>query len=152
MPSKRDITEGRLQDALDRLLGGRPKNTKSGGSITLNKINREAKLGNSYIHKFPEFVAKATPIIEEYNSQRANVFSGGVDVARVELSAEEKAKRDRLREKGLKEKYLQDSKDARAKYAMLETQNKQLMFRVFELQEKLNRYTVVPISEANNRK
>jgi hypothetical protein len=146
MPNRREVTEARLQAALDRLLKDKPINTKPTGNITLNKINNEAKLGNSYIHKFPDFVERIKCIIEEFNKERTKLLSGGVDLAKVELSSEDEYKRDKLREERLKKKYLQDSKDAKEKYKLLEAENKQLMFRVLELQEELNRYKVVSLS------
>jgi hypothetical protein len=146
MPNRREVTEARLQAALDRLLEDKPINTKPTGNITLNKINNEAKLGNSYIHKFPDFVERIKCIIEDFNKERTKLLSVGVDLAEVELSSEDEYKRDKLREERLKKKYLQDSKDAKEKYKLLEAENKQLMFRVLELQEELNRYKVVALS------
>ncbi|EDM64706.1 hypothetical protein PE36_22625, partial [Moritella sp. PE36] len=49
------LTEARLRDALQRLLDGVPTKTKAAGLLTLNKVNKEAGLGHSYIHKFTDF-------------------------------------------------------------------------------------------------
>ena len=47
MVDKRQVTESKLKEALKRLIAGEPIRTKSTGRITLNKINKEAGLGNS---------------------------------------------------------------------------------------------------------
>jgi hypothetical protein len=147
MTDRRKITEGRLREALQRLLEGQPKNTKPSGSITLNKINREAKLGNSYIHKFPEFVAEANPAIEKYNNEKRKVLAGGIDLAQVELSAQERSKLEQKREILLRERYRRERNDARKAKAELESLNNSLMFRVYDLQEQLRHSRVTPISE-----
>lgn len=137
MTGKREITEVRLREALQRLLDGKPKKTKASGSITLNKINNEAGLGNSYIHKFPEFVAEVTPVIEKCNRERRKVLAGGIDLTEVELSAQERSRLEQLRERGLKDRYRQERDDARKAKVELEALNNTLMFKVYELQEEL---------------
>lgn len=64
----RKVTEGRLRSALHRLLDGKPERVKRFGKLSLNRINNEAGLGHSYIHKFEDFVKnEAIPAIEEFN-------------------------------------------------------------------------------------
>ena len=52
--SKKKITEARLREAINRLIEGKPEKVKPSGKITLNRINNEAGLSASYIHKFPD--------------------------------------------------------------------------------------------------
>lgn len=152
MTDRRSITEGRLREALQRLLDGKPNNTKASGSLTLNKINREAKLGNSYIHKFPEFVAEVAPIIEKHNKEKDKVFAGDVDVTEIPLNAQERLRLDKLREGRLKERYRQERDDARKANTELEALNNSLMFKLYELQEDLSRYKVAYISDSKKPK
>ena len=64
----RQVTEGRLRVALQRLLDGKPERLAKVGKLSLNKINEEAGIGHSYIHKFQGFVAnEATPAIAAFN-------------------------------------------------------------------------------------
>ena len=72
MAQSREITEGRLNQALKRLLSGTPTRVKVTWKLTLNKINNEARLGHSYIHKFDSFVEYANPIIEKFNEELLN--------------------------------------------------------------------------------
>ncbi|MGN5050252.1 hypothetical protein ACTG1T_07080 [Aeromonas veronii] len=76
----KELTESRLHAALNRLLEGKPVKVKATGKLTLNKINNEAGLGNSYIHKFPDFLKYANPIIEEHNVNREKTMATGLDI------------------------------------------------------------------------
>jgi|TARA_R110002124_G_scaffold229698_1_gene394845 hypothetical protein len=143
--SKRDLTESRLQEALQRLLKGFPKRTKASGRITLNKINKEAGLGNSYIHKFPDFCEKATPQIDEFNKNRDAKLEGGVILPTLNVTLEESLKADLKREKCLKEKYRQERDDYKKAKGDLEALCNSLMFRNYELQQDLREYIVTPI-------
>ncbi|EOG9063295.1 hypothetical protein ACLK5F_004094 [Vibrio fluvialis] len=133
--------EEKLQRALDRLTGkgGKPLRTKAKGRLTLNKINNEAGLGRSYIHKFKEFVDKvANPAIEAYNEKLDNSELPGQSVQVTEdMSEIEKLKEELKRQIGLKEDYRKELDEALATNDKLEVLNKSLMFRVYELQEEL---------------
>lgn len=142
--SKRELTKSRLQEALQRLLIGFPKRTKSSGKITLNKINKEAGLGNSYIHKFPDFIGSAKPQIDEFNKNRNAQLEGGVILPTVNLTPEESLKADLKRQTNLKEKYRQERDDYKKARVDLEVLCNTLMFRNHELQQDLLEYIVTP--------
>lgn len=142
MASKREITEARLREALQRLLDGCPVRTKPTGKLTLNKVNNEAGLGNSYIHKFPDVVEYANPIINTYNKAKRKLIEDGLPTSTMVLSEVEKLRIDKKREERLKEQYRQGRDDARKAKTELEALNNTLMFRVYELQEELRHYKV----------
>jgi hypothetical protein len=148
--SKRDLTESRLQEALQRLLKGFPKRTKASGRLTLNKINKEAGLGNSYIHKFPDFIDSAKPQIDGFNKDRNVQLEGGVILPTVNLTQEESLKADLKRETNLKEKYRQERDDYKKARVDLEALCNTLMFRNHELQQDLREYIVTPIKTDTN--
>ncbi|EJB8690715.1 hypothetical protein C1S99_18425 [Vibrio parahaemolyticus] len=132
--------EEKLKKALERLQAGKPVRTKAKGRLTLNKINNEAGLGRSYIHKFKDFVENvANPAIEKYND-----FLGGTEQSEQSASgSEDMSEIDKLRvelnrEKELKVEYRRERDEAIAINTKLETINKSLMFRVYELQEQLS--------------
>lgn len=132
--------EEKLQMALDRLTGkgGKPLRTKAKGRLTLNKINNEAGLGRSYIHKFKEFVAKANLAIEAYNDNELdNPELSCQSVVTEDMSEIEKLKEELKRQIVLKEDYRKELDEALATNEKLEVLNKSLMFRVYELQEEL---------------
>ncbi|CAK1917886.1 KfrA N-terminal DNA-binding domain-containing protein [Vibrio crassostreae] len=131
----------RLQDALERLLEGKPERVKATGRLTLNKINREAGLGQSYIHKFKTFINEtANPTIEKYNNNLNNPTSDCLSTAptSVEASVVDKFKADLKREENLKVKYRKERDELNARLKELESINNTLMYRVYELQGELS--------------
>mgnify|MGYP000007433918 FL=1 len=149
MTYSRQETESRLHEAFDRLLKNQAKRVKLKGRLTLNMINNEAGLGNSYVHKFPDFVAYAKPIIDKYNENRQS-FSDVSKVDEVIYSDLDKLRLAKFREERLKIKYRQERNDAIKIQCELETINNTLMFRVFELQNEmaLLKGTVVNINDS----
>ena len=147
MSRSRNLTESKLHEALNRLLQGQHKRVKFKGKLTLNKVNNEAGLGNSYVHKFPDFVEYAKPVIEDYNNNWQQSMEEGISVDEVPVSEFDKLKSEKLREKNLKEKYKQERDDAVKAKVELEAINNTLMFRLYELQEELSslKNTVVEI-------
>ncbi|HBK3326026.1 TPA: hypothetical protein KDX74_003605 [Vibrio parahaemolyticus] len=130
--------EEKLQLALDRLQDGKPLRTKTTGRLTLNKINNEAGLGRSYIHKFKEFVDKvANPAIEAYNEILDNPELFVVAPLTEDMSEIDRLKADLKKQTELKEDYRAERDEALAINDELEALNKSLMFRVFELQQEL---------------
>ncbi|HFQ5440680.1 TPA: hypothetical protein ACGUPU_001705 [Vibrio vulnificus] len=128
----------RLQSALDRLLDGKPERVKASGRLTLNKINREAGFGQSYIHKFKKFIEEiANPAIEKYNRELDNPQSPQKETSEQgDMSEIDKLRAELEREKELKDKYRKELNDVKKINEELETLNKSLMFRVYELQEE----------------
>lgn len=130
------ITESRLHAALERLLQNNPTKVKTSGKLTPNKINNEAGLGNSYIHKFPEFMAYAKPLIDDYNEKRENQSPEEQVLVSNDLSEIDKLRHEREREKRLKIKYKQERDDAVNAKKELEVKCNKVMYRLFELQEE----------------
>lgn len=98
------------------------------------------------MHKFKEFVERATPKIYAFNSVKKQAIEG-VNLGKVELTEIEKLKTDLKREKSLKEKYRSERDDAKNAQKELEALNSTLMFRLYELQEELGRKKLVNISD-----
>lgn len=142
--SSRAVTEARLEEALKRLLNGAPVRIKQGGKLTLNKVNKEAGLGHSYVHKFPEFVARATPQIDEYNKY-AHKIETGMELDDSKLDEVSRLKLQLKKEKRLKEQYRKERDNAIVIQKELETLNSTLMFRVYELQEEARHGKVIQI-------
>lgn len=140
MSKSKELTEGRLREALERLLNGTARNVKKKGKLTLNKVNNEAKLGNSYVHKFPDFVAYAKPLIDEYNQNRDKAMTKGLDVeiSGVELDQVDKLKAQLKKALELKERYRLERDNAVEARQQLEHKYSELMFHAHELQEDLN--------------
>ncbi|PSW11451.1 hypothetical protein C9J01_15970 [Photobacterium rosenbergii] len=130
--------EGLLVNAFQRLLDGKPLHVKATGKLTLNRINNEAQLGNSYVHKFKEFVAYAKPVIDEYNLNRDKAMTTGLDIELdVPLSELDGLKHQLKKANELKDKYRVQRNNAIEARKQLEAENARLRFRVFDLQQEL---------------
>lgn len=130
--------EGLLVNAFQRLLDGKQLHVKATGKLTLNRINNEAQLGNSYVHKFKEFVAYAKPVIDEFNLNRDKAMITGLDIEiDVPLSEIDKLKAQLKKAEELKDKYRVERNNAIEARKQLEAENATLRFRVFDLQQEL---------------
>ena len=149
--SSREITKGRLRAALQRVLEGQPQNVKKHGKLTLNKINNEARLGRSYIHKFKDFIEEeANPAIESFNKAYDPVAAKALaESEEGELTNEVKLKRELKAQERLKKEYKEERDELKVINQMLEEQNSSLMFRIYELQQELAVDNVVSISKGN---
>lgn len=137
----------RLRAALERLISGKPERVSPSGKLTLNRINNEAGLGHSYIHKFGDFIKyEANPAIESFNANY-NPIKAKLLQNKVEPTETEKLKHKLKKETALKEQYRQERDDLQIINKELETQNSSLMFRLYELQEQLNLQNVVKLSK-----
>ncbi|GAC33592.1 hypothetical protein [Paraglaciecola polaris] len=141
--------EAMLVNALQRLLNGAPTRIKAEGRLTLNRINKEAGLGNSYIHKFKDFVNYAKPIIAEYNLNREKAILTGLDIeVNTPLSELENLKAKLKGAEALKAKYRTERDNAVAARKILEQKNSELMFRAYDLQDELlqHKQTITPFT------
>lgn len=134
--------EDKLHKALERLLSGKPLRTKAKGQLTLNKINNEAGLGRSYIHKFKKFIDDvAEKAIENYNNPEISK-PDTPDLSENVVETEDISELEKLREElkhqiDLKEDYRKERNELLAINDELEVLNKSLMFRVYELQQEI---------------
>lgn len=143
--SSKVVTEGRLDAALLRLLNRVPERVRQVGKLTLNKVNKEAGLGHSYVHKFPDFVKRAIPQIEKYN-QYAHEIETGMELDDSQIDEVSRLKIQLKKEIRLKEKYRSERDNAVAIQKELELLNSSLMFRLYELQEEARHFTVIPMA------
>lgn len=145
-----EVTEGRLRAALQRLLDGKPERIKKVGKLSLNKINNEAGLGHSYIHKFKDFVEnEAKPAIEEFNKNYDPLVEVLKSEVTEDLSEVEKLRAKLKKEKALKDQYRNELDEVKQVNKMLEQQNSSLMFRLYELQEEVRSNNIVRLVNRN---
>jgi hypothetical protein len=123
----------RLEQALDRLIEGKPLNTKPDGRISLKRINDEAGLSSGGIYYYSEFV--------EIANQRIQLLKQSLAVGKSEKSKQAESK---LREQRDQIKAFSDQVVAH---------NAQLEFTLFEalekvslLEQQLEIYKVSPIT------
>jgi hypothetical protein len=122
----------RLEQALERLIDGKPLKTKSDGRISLKRINDEAGLSSGGIYYYSSFVEKANGIIE---TAKRKV----VDGKRVQHKQfEHKLREQRDKEKQLKERYKGQRDQIKAFSDLVVAHNAQLEFTLFEALEKIS--------------
>ena len=122
----------RLRAALERLISGKPQNVSPSGKLTLNKINNEAGLGNSYIHKFKDFIEnEANPAIESFNANYDPVKAKLLQ-NKQNLTEKEKHKARMKKEVKLKEQYRQERDDIKTINKELEKQIRSFIMRQYE--------------------
>lgn len=137
--SQKLVTEERLKAALERLLAGKPERINNVGKLSLNKINNEAGLGHSYIHKFEDFVRYiAKPAIEAFNANYDPLKTEHKSKKSHGLNDIEILKARIDKEIRLKELYRKERDELKFINKNLEQQNSSLMFRLYELQNELN--------------
>lgn len=142
--SKRELniglkaTEERLEDALRRLLTNTPLIVKASGKLSLNKINNEAGLGHSYVHKFKEFVERAKPQIEKYNHERDKALAAGLDIEiQAPISEVDKLKGQLKKAQNLRDMYRLERNNAIEARKFLEEQLAEMTHRTYMLQEEI---------------
>lgn len=139
--SKKEITLGRLRNALERLLEGKPTKVKVNAKLTLNRVNKEAGLSQSYIHKFPEFIKEAEPQIVEFNNKFDPDSLLTTNDDSNSDSIMQSLRHNLSREKRLKEKYKQERDDLRVVNQSIVARENGLLFQLYELQQTLEKYT-----------
>ncbi|EGQ8734481.1 TPA: hypothetical protein NJ328_003810 [Vibrio parahaemolyticus] len=132
------VTEERLEEALKRLLTNKPVIVKANGKLSLNKINNEAGLGHSYIHKFQEFVERAKPQIEAYNHNRDKFMATGLDIdIEATISEVDKIKGKLKKSEKQRDIYRLERNNAVEARKLLEKQLAEMTHRAYMLQEEV---------------
>lgn len=122
----------RLEQALERLIDGKPLKTKSDGRISLKRINDEAGLSSGGIYYYSSFVKKANGIIE---TAKRKVVSGKRDQHK---QSEQHLREQRDKERQLKERYRTQRDQIKSFSDQIVAHNAQLEFTLFEALEKLS--------------
>lgn len=144
-PSERgEITKQRLEDALQRLIDGKPEKTPDDGKLNLSRINKEAGLSSGGIYYYSEFVDKARNEIVKFKAKKSNsTFTAGkISLDRL------RAQRDKERE--LKERYRLQRDEIKKFCDQVIARNANLEFSLYEaleeidaLQNELNKVKIV---------
>ena len=122
----------RLEQALERLIDGKPLKTKPDGRISLKRINDEAGLSSGGIYYYSSFVEKANSIIE---TAKRKVVYGKRDQHK---QSEQKLREQRDKEKQRKERYKAQRDQIKAFSDQVVAHNAQLEFTLYEALEKVS--------------
>ena len=133
----KNITDQRLQDALNRLLERKPLKTKADGKISIKRINDEAGLSQGAIYYYKEFISKAKIEIELYkqNQKKADFGINEIEV----LPETKRLRKERDNEKRLKDKYREEKDSIKCLSDEIVQANVTLAFRVLELENEMRR-------------
>ena len=128
-------TELRLQNALDRLLAGRPERTKADGRVSIKRINDESGLSRGAIYYYKEFVEMAKVKIAEYQEQKAKAASA-TEPAPVKISMTEKINH----EKKLKDSYREQLVLERQANDLILQMNVRMAYRCLKLEAEVSTF------------
>jgi hypothetical protein len=137
MTTSNNMTEQRLQDALSRLLEGKPVNTRLDGRISIKRINDEAGLTHGAIYYYKDFICKAKVEIELFKKSKKS--SDILDNAVESLPETKKLRRERDNEKRLKNEYREQVGNLKHLSDEVVKVNVSLAFRVLELENEIRR-------------
>ncbi|MGE6416208.1 hypothetical protein ACQKDY_00535 [Alteromonas macleodii] len=124
---KKEETLQFLEDALDRLVRGKPINTPNDGRISINRIREEARLGSGSVYYYKDFIAKAKKVIEENKT----TLREGAQVS--ELSDIQRLRKERDKERELKKKYKDELDEANASVLKAMAENVRTEHELYEL-------------------
>ncbi len=122
----------RLEQALERLVEGKPLKTKSDGRINLKRINDEAGLSSGGIYYYSSFVEIANQKIQSIKQ----IVVG--DKRAQSKRSEQKLREQRDKEKQLKERYKAQRDQIKIFSNQVIAHNAQLEFTLFEALEKVS--------------
>jgi len=122
----------RLEQALQRLVDGKPDKTKPDGRISLKRIGDEAGLSSGGIYYYSSFVKRANKVIQS-KPQEVNSDKKTINIAR-----EHKLREQRDKQKLLKEKYKDQRNQIKDFCDQVVAHNAQLEFTLFEALEKIS--------------
>lgn len=131
LSEKGEITQIRLEQALERLLEGKPERTPNDGRLSLSRINKEAGLSSGGIYYYDDFVQKVRKLLHErkLDNSMSSVTSGKASVDKV------RAQRDKERE--LKERYRSQRDSIKEFCDQVIAKSAQLEFALFEALDKI---------------
>lgn len=125
------LTKIRLEQALERLLEGKPERTPNDGRLSLSRINKEAGLSSGGIYYYDDFVQKVRKLLHErkLDNSMSSVTSGKASIDKV------RAQRDKERE--LKERYRSQRDNIKEFCDQVIAKSAQLEFALFEALDKI---------------
>lgn len=131
LSEKGKVTKIRLEQALERLLEGKPERTPNDGRLSLSRINKEAGLSSGGIYYYDDFVQKARKLLHERKQDNSisPVPSGKASVGKI------RDQRDKERE--LKERYRAQRDSIKEFCDQVMAKNAQLEFALFEALDKI---------------
>ena len=130
---KGQLTKTRLEQALKRLLDGKPERTPNDGRLSLSRVNKEAGLSSGGIYYYGDFVEKVRAIIHDRKIKNSISDSslGKITADRMRVQ------RDKERE--LKERYRSQRDNIKEFCDQVVSKNAQLEFALFEALDKIER-------------
>ena len=133
LSEKGQLTKTRLEQALKRLLDGKPERTPNDGRLSLSRVNKEAGLSSGGIYYYDDFVKKVRVIIHErkIDNSISDSSLGKITADRM------RAQRDKERE--LKERYRSQRDSIKEFCDQIVAKNAQLEFALFEALDKIER-------------
>lgn len=126
---KSNVTKAKIEEALKRILQGKPKVIPSTQKLSVKAVEEEAGLGSGSVYYYPDIVSK----IKSHTSQRqGNNKSSSLYDEKISSLREQIKK-----EKRLKEKYRSEVTELKTQLANMASQHNQLALMIEQYQYQI---------------
>ncbi|MEZ9556348.1 hypothetical protein AB4248_15585 [Vibrio splendidus] len=126
---KSHITRLKIEEALERILQGKPKVIYSTQKLSVKAVEEEAGLGSGSVYYYPDIVRKIKnhSFKKQSNAQNSSLYDEKISSLREQLK----------KEKRLKEKYRIAATDLKTQLANMASQHNQLALIIQQYQYKI---------------
>ncbi|ELA7931569.1 hypothetical protein ACQ90Y_002660 [Vibrio alginolyticus] len=126
---KSNVTRAKIEDALKRILQGKPKVIPSTQKLSVKAVEEEAGLGSGSVYYYPDIVKKIKndSLKKQGNNQNSSLYDEKISYLREQLK----------KEKRLKEKYRFEVTELKIQLANMASQHNQLALIIQQYQYKI---------------
>ncbi|EOW4143260.1 hypothetical protein ACOW9W_000474 [Vibrio parahaemolyticus] len=126
---KSNVTRAKIEDALKRILQGKPKVIPSTQKLSVKAVEEEAGLGSGSVYYYPDIVKKIKndSLKKQGNNQNSSLYDEKISYLREQLK----------KEKRLKEKYRFEVTELKTQLANMASQHNQLALIIQQYQYKI---------------
>lgn len=126
---KSNVTRAKIEEALKRILQGKPKVIPSTQKLSVKAVEEEAGLGSGSVYYYPDIVKKIKndSLKKQGNNQNSSLYDEKISYLREQLK----------KEKRLKEKYRFEVTELKIQLANMASQHNQLALIIQQYQYKI---------------
>jgi hypothetical protein len=126
---KSNVTRAKIEEALKRILQGKPKVIPSTQKLSVKAVEEEAGLGSGSVYYYPDIVKKIKndSLKKQGNNQNSSLYDEKISYLREQLK----------KEKRLKEKYRSEVTELKTQLANMASQHNQLALIIQQYQYKI---------------
>ncbi|CAH1235274.1 conserved hypothetical protein [Vibrio harveyi] len=123
------VTKAKIEEALQRILQGKPKIIPSAQKLSVKAVEEEAGLGSGSVYYYPEIVSKIKEhsLKKRSDNKNSSLYEEKISSLREQLKKEKK----------LKEKYRTEVTELKTQLANMASQHNQLALIIQQYQYKI---------------